>query len=149
MPTGPVWASAQRLDPPKERPCATLVRWWGVWQISRGLYFRDFLPARAETRFGRLCWSVHGSGPVYPDSFGSRPRSSDEDSGWPAFRSGAPRPALSGLRRPSPQALTLLGGATFIAWRLRRSFLEECWRGPRHFWSHRACLGFGPESEPT
>ena len=42
-----------------------------------------------------------------------------------------------GLRCPSPQALTLLGGARFISWCLGCSFLKECWRGPRHFWSHR------------
>ena len=31
---GCVWALARRPDPPKKRPCATLVHWWGVWQIS-------------------------------------------------------------------------------------------------------------------
>ena len=32
-----------------------------------------------------------------------------------------------------PLALNLLGGARSIAWRLRRPFLKECWRGPSHF----------------
>ena len=27
---------------------------------------------------------------------------------------------------------------------LKVLFLGECWRGPRHFWEYRACLGFGP-----
>ena len=48
---------------------------------------------------------------------------------------GAPWPASSSLRALSPQALILLGGAGFIAW---RPFLGECrWR-LRHFWSRRA-----------
>ena len=41
-----------------------------------------------------------------------------------------------------PQALTLLGGAKFIAWRLRRLFLRECQRNPMHFWRYQACLGY-------
>ena len=39
----------------------------------------------------------------------------------------------SSLWGPLPQALTLLGGVRFITWRLRRLFLEECQRSPRHF----------------
>ena len=34
-------------------------------------------------------------------------------------------------------ALTLLGGVAFIAWRLRRLFLGECRRDPKHFLSRR------------
>ena len=30
-----VWAPALRPDPPKNRPCATLVRWWDGWQIPQ------------------------------------------------------------------------------------------------------------------
>ena len=55
----------------------------------------------------------------------------------------------SSLRAPSLQALTLFGGARFIAWRLRRPSLGECRRGPRHFWSGRACLGHGLAPGPT
>ena len=55
----------------------------------------------------------------------------------------------SSFRRPSHQALTLLGGARFIAWCLRRPFLGECRRGPRHFWECRVCLGYGPAPLPT
>ena len=39
------------------------------------------------------------------------------------------------LRLPD---ITLLGGARFITWRLRHSFF-----GPRDFWRHWACLGYG------
>ena len=42
------------------------------------------------------------------------------------------------------QALTLLGGAWFIAWRLSPLFLRECRQGPRHFWECRAYLCCGP-----
>ena len=55
----------------------------------------------------------------------------------------------SSLRDPSPQALTLLGGVRFIAWRLRRPFLGEWRRGPRHLWECRGCLGYGPAPWPT
>ena len=55
----------------------------------------------------------------------------------------------SSLRGPSPHALILLGGARFIAWHLKRSFLGECRRVPRHFLSHRACLGYYPAPGPT
>ena len=53
------------------------------------------------------------------------------------------------LRGPSTQALTLLGWARFIAWRMSRSFLGEFRRGPRHFWECRACLGHGLALGPT
>ena len=43
----------------------------------------------------------------------------------------------SHLRGPYPQALTLLGGARFITWRLSRLFLGECRRVSGYFWSHR------------
>ena len=46
-------------------------------------------------------------------------------------------------------ALTLLGGAGFIAWRLRCLFLVECQRAPRHFWSSRARLSYGSAPRPT
>ena len=42
--------------------------------------------------------------------------------------SGALRPASSSLRGPSSQGLTLLGGAQFITWRLRRPIFEKCRR---------------------
>ena len=47
------------------------------------------------------------------------------------------------------RALTLLRGARFIAWRLRYPYLGECHGGPRHFWCHRACLGYGFALGPT
>ena len=43
-----------------------------------------------------------------------------------------------------PQTLTLLGGAGFIAWRLKHPFLGKCWRGLVHFWKCRARLGYRP-----
>ena len=55
-------------------------------------------------------------------------------------------PRISG--EAYPQALNLLGGARFIAWSLRRLFLEEYRRGPRHFWKCRACLDYGPVPDP-
>ena len=39
----------------------------------------------------------------------------------------------SSLRGMYPQALTLFGGARFNAWCLKRPFLGECRRDPRHF----------------
>ena len=56
----------------------------------------------------------------------------------------APWPASSNLRRLSPQALTLHGGAGLFALRRRRPFSRECRRGLRHFWSHRSCLRPNP-----
>ena len=43
-----------------------------------------------------------------------------------------------------PQALTLLGGIRFIAWRLRRHCLEECRRGSRHFGECPVACGLRP-----
>ena len=48
--------------------------------------------------------------------------------GW-----GASRPASSSLREAFPQALTHLGGARFIARRLRLPFLGKCRRDQRLF----------------
>ena len=59
---------------------------------------------------------------------------------WLAVGRGAPWPTSSSIRGPSPQALTLLGGAMFIAWSLRCPFLEECRQGSMHFWRRRTCL---------
>ena len=55
----------------------------------------------------------------------------------------------SSLRGSSPQALTLLRGVGFIAWRLRLLSLGECQQGPRHFWNCRTRLGYGPAPGPT
>ena len=56
----------------------------------------------------------------------------------------------SSLRGPSPpQALKLLGGVRFIAWRLRRSFSGEFRRDLRHIWKCTAGLGYGSEPRPT
>ena len=59
---------------------------------------------------------------------------------------GAPWPASSSLRELSSQALTLLRGARFIVWRLRRPYLGECRLGPKaflepigHFWATALC----------
>ena len=40
-------------------------------------------------------------------------------------------------------------GVRFIAWRLRRTFLGECQRRPRHFWNCRTHLGYSPAHRPT
>ena len=61
-----------------------------------------------------------------------------------AIGRGSPWPASMSLRGLSPHAITLLGGAMFIALHMGRPFLEECQRVPRHFWSRRDCLGSGP-----
>ena len=53
------------------------------------------------------------------------------------------------LRGLSHQALTLLRVVRFIAWCLRGPFLGEYQWGPRHFWSHQACLGYSPVPRPT
>ena len=53
------------------------------------------------------------------------------------------RPRLT-FRKPQgtvPQDLTLLGGARFIAWHLRRPSLGECRRDSRNFREFWACLG--------
>ena len=84
-----------------------------------------------------------------PCSGGTRSRLSDIDSGKLVFMSGSPRPTSSSLRDPLLQALTLLGGAMFSAWRLRRPFLGECRWVPRYFWRCWACLGYGPALGPT
>ena len=44
---------------------------------------------------------------------------------------------------------TPLERARFIVWRPRHPFLGECRLGPRHFWSHRASLGYGTVPGPT
>ena len=49
----------------------------------------------------------------------------------------------------SPQTLTHLGGAKYIAWRLRRPFLGKCRRSPRYSCAHQAFLGYSPVSRPT
>ena len=54
----------------------------------------------------------------------------------------------SSLGEPSPQALTLLGGVRFIAWRLKRPFLGEYRRISRHL-GCRARLGYTPAPETT
>ena len=70
--------------------------------------------------------------------------------GWPSNRVTRPRLTYtSSPRRPSPQALTLLGVAWVIALCLRRSFLGEYRRSPRYFGECLACLGYVPASEPT
>ena len=92
---------------------------------------------------------VHRFGCVSPASAGSRSRSSDMDTGKPAFMSGTARPASSTLRGPSSQVLTLLGGARIITLRLRHLILGECQRGRRHFWSRKADLGSGHVDAPT
>ena len=55
--------------------------------------------------------------------------------------------SLMGLS-PHP-ALTLLGGARFIAWHLRCLFFWEYWQSPMHFLKCQACLSYGPPPGPT
>ena len=76
----------------------------------------------AGIHFDRPCFWAHGSVQVCPGSGGSQSRPFDMDSGKSAFMSRALRLASSSLRGPSPQALTLLGGATFIVWCQKRLF---------------------------
>ena len=67
-----------------------------------------FVTSSQPAHFGRPCWSVHRSGRVCPGS-----------------AEGRSRRTSTGVLEPhgvDPQALTLLGGATFITWRLRRPF---------------------------
>ena len=59
--------------------------------------------------------SVHGSGRVCPGSDGTQSMPPKIDSEKPAFMLGAPRLVSSSFRGSYPQALTLLGGAKFIA----------------------------------
>ena len=56
------------------------------------------------------------------------------------------RPALLEPQGAVPQALTLSGGARFIAW---RSFLRKCQQGLKHFWECQVCLSYGPVLRPT
>ena len=55
----------------------------------------------------------------------------------------------SSLSGSSPQALTHFRESRFITWHLKCSFLGECWRDPKYFWSCQACLGYGPVPGPT
>ena len=71
-------------------------------------------------------------------SGGSRLRPSDVDSGKPGFTSRTLRSAFLEPQGAVPQALSLSRGARFLA------FLGEGRRGSRHFWNHRACVGYGP-----
>ena len=48
-----------------------------------------------------------------------------------------------------PQALTLTGGVSFIAWRPRRLFLEVCRRGPMNFLGMLDVSGLQPCVGPT
>ena len=50
----------------------------------------------------------------------------------------------SKLRGCVPQALTLLGGFSFIAWHLRHAFLVKCRRGPKAFWGMPAVSAHWP-----
>ena len=70
-------------------------------------------------------------------------------SGWVCLGSSGRRSrcALTGViepQGPSLQALTILGGARFITWRLSHCFFGEYRCCSKHFWNHRACLGSGP-----
>ena len=80
-----------------------------------------FPDALAGTHFDRPCSSVHGSGRVCPGSSVS----------WS-------RRALISILEPQravPWGSNPPWRARFITWHLRRPFLGECRRGPRHFWS--------------
>ena len=56
------------------------------------------------------------------------------------------RTVLSSSLRDPPGSNSLRRGYVY---RLRRSFIEECLWGPRHFWSRRAWLGYGSVPGPT
>ena len=56
------------------------------------------------------------------------------------------RPASLSLKRPSPQALTLPGGARSNTWDL---LLGECRRGSVHIWNLWACVGYCLHLVPT
>ena len=55
----------------------------------------------------------------------------------------------SGGSRSRPSDMDFLGGARFIAWRLKLPFFETYRRGSKHFWECRACLGHIPGLGPT
>ena len=58
------------------------------------------------------------------------------DSGKLGFMSRVLRPASLEFQGVVPQTLIPSGGARFIAWRMRRLFLGECWRGLKPFWNY-------------
>ena len=69
------------------------------------------------------------------------------DSGKPTFMSGVLRLASMSPRGCSPRlqpSLERLG----VSPGTDASFLGKCRRSHRHFWSSRACLGYGPASDP-
>ena len=70
----------------------------------------------------------------------------------PGSRSSRSRFTFTGIlktQKAVPPALTLIGGARFIAWRLRRHFLGECRRGPWHLGGYQACLCYSSAPGPT
>ena len=63
-----------------------------------------------------------------------------------AVSRGSPGPASSSLRGPFPQALILLGGVGFIAWRLRQHFILGMPTGPEAFVGIPGLSGLRPSA---
>ena len=99
----------------------------------------------AGTHFRQPYCLIHGSGQVCLGSSGIQLRPS---AGKPAFISHELRRHSLSLRKPTPQVLTLSGGARFIAWCLRCLFLGECQQDSRHFWNNQTCVGYSPAPGP-
>ena len=99
------------------------------WPCSVGLEAETNIPPSAH--FSRPCWSVYRSGRVCPGFAGSRSRPSDMNSSRPIFMLDVLRPASSSIKRPSPQAPTLLGGVRFIPWHRRHVFFRGMITGPK------------------
>ena len=115
-----------------------------LWRGSKCCSWLEALAHWAETHFGWLCFLICGSGWMSLGSSGSQSRPSDKDFGKPVFKWHTLRSVLLAPQGMSPQTLTLSGRARFIAWNLRHPFLGESWWGSRHFWNHKACVGYGP-----
>ena len=99
-----------------------------------------------EAHISRLWYQRHGSGRVcHFSGYGSQPRLP----GKPSIH--VMRPILIFLepQEAVPQALTLLGRARFIAWRLRFPLFMGILTGVKQFWECRACLGYGPVPRST
>ena len=108
-------------------------------RLLAGLWIRQLYILQRD----KCICTVSGLGHTTVDCVGqSRP--SDMDSGKLAFMSGAPRQESSSLKEPSPQVLILLEEARFVALGLKRSFLGECRRGPRHFLCSPSVPGIRP-----
>ena len=65
-------------------------------------------------------------------------------SGKPSIHARWLRPTFLGHQGPSRQTLNCSSRAKLIVWLLRHPFFGECRQDPRHLWSRRGCIGYGP-----